>query len=161
MKRKKLKVDLAELVFAMEMGDNMERSGYLDIETGEIIDMPDDIMRGVEEGRAESLVVDWDEELAEIAEKILGDEKNRFLPIPKRESRDGYEIMVSFTKTVTNKGLKEKCRMPLAARARSGDSGPSLTGIPKNWRSGMHSRMIGCGMKRLSGCSITASSRFR
>lgn len=117
MKRKKLKVDLAELVFAMEMGDNMERNGYLDIETGEIIDMPDDIMRGVEEGRAESLVVDWDEELAEIAEKILGDEKNRFLPIPKRESRDGYEIMVSFTRSVTNKGLKEKLSDALGGKS--------------------------------------------
>jgi hypothetical protein len=67
-KRKKLKVDLGELVFAMEMGDNMERSGYLETETGGIIDMPDDIMRGVEEGRTVSLVVNWDEELAVVAE---------------------------------------------------------------------------------------------
>lgn len=108
MKRKKLKVDLNELVFAMELGDNMERSGYLDTETGEIIDMPDDIMRGVEDGDTDSILVDWDEELAAIAEKILSDEQHRFLLIPKRESREGCEIMVSFAGTVTNTGLKEK-----------------------------------------------------
>jgi hypothetical protein len=94
-KRKKLKIDLDELVFAMEMGENMERSGYLDTETGEIIDMPDDVMRGVEDGDADSILVDWDDDLAEVAETILGDEKNRFLLIPKRESREEYEIMAS------------------------------------------------------------------
>lgn len=113
MKRKKLKIDLSELVFAMEMGDNMERSGYLDTETGAIIDMPDDIMRGVENGETDSVLVEWDEELADVAEKILSDEKNRFLLIPKRESREGYEIMVSFAGTVANKGLKEKLMIAL------------------------------------------------
>lgn len=111
--RKKLKVDLSELVFEMELGDNMERSGYLDTETGEIIDMPDDIMRGVEEGEPGSVLVEWDEELAEIADKILSDEKNRFLLIPRRESSEGYEIMVSFTGTVAGKELKAKLTVAL------------------------------------------------
>lgn len=112
-KRKKLKVDLGELVFAMEMGDNRERSGYLDTETGGIIDMPDDIMRGVEEGRTVSLVVDWDEELAETADKILSDETNRFLLIPRRESHEGYEVMVSFSGTVEDRKLNEKLKIAL------------------------------------------------
>jgi len=111
--RKKLKVDLSELVFEMEMGDNMERSGYLDTETGEIIDMPDDIMRTVEDGETGSVLVDWDEELAETADKILSDEKRRFLLIRRRESREGYEMMVSFTGTVAGKGLKEKLTVAL------------------------------------------------
>ncbi len=113
MKRKKLKVDLSELVFAMEMGDNMERSGYLDTETGEIIDLPDDIMRAVEDGETESLAVDWDEDLAETAENILGDEANRYLLIPRRESREGYEVMVAFTGAVEDKHLGEKLGIAL------------------------------------------------
>ncbi len=110
---KKLKVDLKELVSEMEMGENMELTGYLDTETGELISMSDDIMRGVEEGRTESLVVDWDDDLAEVAEKILGDEKNRFLLIPKRESREGYEIMASFADSASKKGLREKLAIAL------------------------------------------------
>lgn len=116
MKKKKLKVDLNELVFAMEMGDNMERSGYLDTETGEVIDMPDDIMRAVEDGETESALVDWDEELAETADKILSDEKNRFLLIPKSESREGYDLMVDFAETVKDKGLREKLAIALNGR---------------------------------------------
>ncbi len=112
-KRKKLKVDLSELIFEMELGDNMERSGYLDTETGEIIDMPDDIMRAVEDGESESALVERDEDLAETAEQILSDEQNRFLPIPKRESREGYEIMVAFAESVKNKGLQEKLSIAL------------------------------------------------
>jgi hypothetical protein len=77
--------------------------------------MPDDIMRGVEDGNTDSVLVDWDEELAAIAEKILS-EKNRFLLLPKRESREGYGIMVSFAGTVTNKELKEKMTIALDGR---------------------------------------------
>ncbi|MDH4164421.1 MAG: UPF0158 family protein [Nitrospirota bacterium] len=97
----------------MELGDNMERSGYLDTETGEVIDMPDDIMRAVEDGETESALVEWDEELEATADRILSDDQNRYLPILKRESREGYEIMVSFTGTVTNTSLKEKLSIAL------------------------------------------------
>src|SRR4030067_2260359 len=87
---KKLKVDLKELVSEMEMGENMELTGYLDTETGEIISMPDNVMRAVE-GSNEAIgeLADWEQELVKTAEYILGDEKNRFLLIPKRESREG------------------------------------------------------------------------
>jgi hypothetical protein len=106
---KKLKVDLKELVSEMEMGDNLELSGYLDTETGEIISMPDNVMRAVEDGdEAIADLADWEEDIAETAEKILSDEKNRFLLIPKRESREGYELMAAFAETVTSKGLREK-----------------------------------------------------
>ncbi len=111
--RKKLKVDLSELVFEMEMGDNMERSGYLDTETGEIIDMPDDVMRAVDDGKTGEDLAEWDEDLAEVAEKILGDETNRFLLIPKRESGEGYEVMVSFARSVEDRKLKEKLEVAL------------------------------------------------
>lgn len=85
---KKLKVDLNELVSEMEMGENMELSGYLDTETGEIISTPDNVMSAVEESdEAIEDLADWEQELVATAEKIPGDEKNRFLLIPKCESR--------------------------------------------------------------------------
>ncbi|MEK6742169.1 MAG: UPF0158 family protein [Nitrospirota bacterium] len=111
--RKKLKVDLSELVFAMELGETMERSGYLDTETGAIIDMPDDIIRAVEDGETESALVDWDDELAEKADAILSDEKYRFLLIPKRDSREAYDLMADFAESVKDKGLREKLAIAL------------------------------------------------
>ena len=111
---KKLKVDLKELVSEMEMGENLELSGYLDTETGEIISMPDNVMRAVENSdEAIADLADWEEDIAETAEKILSDEKDRFLLISKRESREGYEIMVAFTASVRRKGLREKLSVAL------------------------------------------------
>lgn len=111
---KKLKIDLNELVSEMEMGDNLELTGYLDTETGEIISMPDSVMRAVEDGEEEiAALADWVEELAEVAENILGDEKNRFLLIPKRESREGFEIMAAFAESEKMKGLREKLSLAL------------------------------------------------
>ncbi len=49
-------------------------------------------------------------------ESILGDEKNRFLLIPKRESHEGYEIMVAFAESVRRKGLQEKLSLALNGR---------------------------------------------
>ena len=113
-KRKKLKVDLSELIFEMEMGENMELAGYLDTETGEIISMPDSVMRAVEDSdEAAEALPDWEQDLVETAENILGDEKNRFLPIPRCESREGYELMAAFTETVTSKVLREKLAVAL------------------------------------------------
>src|SRR4030067_3338578 len=81
---KKLKVDRKELVSEMEMGDNLELAGYLDTETGEIISMPDNVMRAVEDSdEAAEARPDWEQGLVESAGSILGDEKNRFLLIPK------------------------------------------------------------------------------
>ena len=115
--RKKLKVDLTELVSEMEMGDNLELSGYLDTETGEIISLPDNVMRAVEDSdEAAEALPEWEQELVETAENILGDEKNRFLLIPKRGSHEGYEIMVAFAESVRRKGLQEKLSLALNGR---------------------------------------------
>lgn len=112
--RKKLKLDLSELVHEMDLGDNLELSGYLDTETGEVISMPDSVMRAVEDSdEATEALPDWEQELVETAERILGDEKDRFLPIPRRESREGYELMTAFADTVKSKDLREKLAIAL------------------------------------------------
>jgi len=111
---KRLKVDLNELVSEMEMGENIELAGYLDTETGEIISMPDEVMRSVEDGEEKiERLPDWEQELVETAENILGDEKNRFLLIPKSESREGYETMAAFANSVRGKGLRDKLAIAL------------------------------------------------
>jgi hypothetical protein len=111
---KKLKVDLGELVHELELGENLELSGYLDTETGEIISMPDDVMRAAEDSDAAAEgLPDWEQELVETAESILGDEKNRYLLIPKRESREGYEIMVAFAESVRGTGLRDMLSVAL------------------------------------------------
>ncbi len=76
--------------------------------------MPDEVMRSVEDGEEKiERLPDWEQELVETAENILGDERNRFLLIPKHESREGFEIMVAFAESVRGKGLREKLLVAL------------------------------------------------
>jgi hypothetical protein len=159
---KKLKVDLKELISEMEMGENLELSGYLDTETGEIISMPDNVMRAVENSdEAIADLADWEEDTAETAEKILSDEKNRFLLIPKRESREGYEIMVAFTASVRRKGLREKLSVALNGKGAFRRFRSVLNDYPDELEQWYSSRMTGCGKKRSSGSFRTALSRCR
>lgn len=112
--RKKLKVNIPELASEMDMGDNLELTAYLDTKTGEIISLPDNVMRGIEDSDdAVKGLPDWEQELVETAGNILADEKNRFLMIPRRESREGYELMAAFAETVIRKGLREKLAIAL------------------------------------------------
>lgn len=112
--RKKLKVELGELAYEMDLGDQFELTAYLDTETGEVISMPDNVMRVVEDGgEAVENLLDWEQDLAGTAEQIFADEKNRFIEIPRCESREGYELMVAFAETVKSKGIREKLSIAL------------------------------------------------
>ena len=113
-RRKKLKVNIPELASEMDLGNNPELTAYLDTETGEIISMPDNVMRAAEQGGdAVADLADWEQELLQAAESIFGDDKNRFLEIPRRESYEGYNLMVAFAETVRSKGLREKLDIAL------------------------------------------------
>lgn len=112
--RRKLKVDLGEIVSEMDQGSHFELTAYLDTETGEVISMPDNVMRAVEDGDEEvESLSDWEQELAETAGSVFEDEKDRFLEIPRRESREGYELMAAFAETVESKRLREKLAIAL------------------------------------------------
>lgn len=111
---RKLKVNISELVSEMDLGDNYELTAYLDTETGEIISMPDNVMWAAEEGgEAVADLADWEKELLRTAESIFGDNENRFLEIPHRQSYEGYNLMVAFAETVHSKGLREKLAIAL------------------------------------------------
>lgn len=98
----------------MDQSDQFELTAYLDTETGEIISMPDNVMQAVEAGKEKvEWLSDWEQELLETAENVLGDNANRYLLIPRRKSREGYEVMVAFANTVEDKHLGEKLGIAL------------------------------------------------
>ena len=88
--KKSLKIDMEELCAAME-DSSWEHDRYLDLESGEIL-----------------LFSEYDdyEETKELREKI-DDTPDRYEPIPKAESYEGYEDMRSFIDTVENEHLAE------------------------------------------------------
>jgi hypothetical protein len=89
-KKKTLKIGLDELCDAME-NSSYEVEYYLDLETGEIL--------FVSEGMD-------DEETGKLKIQI-GEELDRYEPIPKAESYEGYRDMQAFIATVEDDHLSE------------------------------------------------------
>jgi len=89
-KKKTLKIDLDELCSAMD-NSSYENEYYLDLETGEILFL--------------SEYMD-DEEMENLRERI-DEEPDRYEPIPKAESHEGYEDMRDFIASVENEHLAE------------------------------------------------------
>src|SRR3990170_8305526 len=85
--------DLEELCFLFE-DSSCEHRSYLDLKTGEIIQIFDDIMDADEK-----------EELDDKVEEGLGE---RYITIPNAESYEGYKDMENFIETVKEVKLKEK-----------------------------------------------------
>jgi hypothetical protein len=90
MGKKALNINLDELCEAME-NSSYENEYFLDLETGEILFISDYLE---------------DEETSERKDRIEED-SNRYEPIPKAESYEGYQDMVDFIATVDNERLAE------------------------------------------------------
>ena len=88
--KKLLRINMDELCEAME-NSSYENEYYLDLETGEILFL--------------SEYMD-DEETERLRDKI-DEEPDRYEPIPKAESREGYKDMRDFIASVENEHLTE------------------------------------------------------
>ena len=112
---KKLKVDINELAFTMEISDEFDNAIFFDTETGEVVSIPNELMSAVESDDDEALqdLPDWEKDLIEIAENIVRDESGRYVDIPRKPSSEAYDLMVEFARSVTNSNLKEKLEIAL------------------------------------------------
>ena len=90
MEKKALNTSLDELCEAME-NSSYEHEYFLDLETGEILFISDYM---------------GDEETRELKDRIEEDAE-RYEPIPRAESNEGYEDMVDFIATVDDEHLVE------------------------------------------------------
>ncbi|MCX9084301.1 MAG: UPF0158 family protein [Candidatus Methanoperedens sp.] len=88
----KVSADLQEICFLFE-DSSCEHRGYLDIKTGEIIQIFDDIM-------------DPDEK--EFLDDKVDEGGERYIAIPNAQSHEGYQDMEDFIETVNSVKLKEK-----------------------------------------------------
>jgi DNA polymerase III alpha subunit len=93
--------DLQEICILFE-DSSCEHRGYLDLKTGEIIQIFDDIMDPDEK-----------EELDDKVEEGLG---KRYITIPNAESHEGYQDMEDFIETVKEVKLKEKLYNAIARK---------------------------------------------
>ena len=112
---KKLKVDLEMIANAMEDVARMDMEYYLDEETGEVIFIPEEVSRYVEEEdkNLRKELPDWQKEVVKLAQDILFNNPDRYICIPERPSYEGYNLMVEFTEKVEDELLREKLSIAL------------------------------------------------
>src|SRR3982074_712361 len=98
--RRKVRVDLQELRFAMEDA-TYEHQYFLDTQTGEVILV--------------SEMFDDEEAQRQLAE-IDAAEQGRYLQVPRADSREGYDDMQDFIHTVSDEHLQELLNVAIQGR---------------------------------------------
>jgi len=82
---------------------------YLDKESGDIINIPKELLKVVNGELEETALEDWHKELLQDAYAIKGAEEVRYIQIPNLEDTFLFNIMVEFTnKEVISREIKQK-----------------------------------------------------
>jgi len=99
---KKLKVDLEMIANAMDDVARVDMEYYLDKETGEVIFIPEEVSRYVEEEdkNLREELPDWQKEGVKLAQEILLKKPDRYIYIPEGLPYNGYDLMVEFAEKV-------------------------------------------------------------
>ncbi len=131
---RKLTVDLGELAFAME-SNFAETRTYLDLETGEVVAVGDDI-RGELEAIYEQMepdepadsprflelvaqrgLPDWQRQQLLVADQVERGYGERFIAVPQVDSHEAYRDMEDFIATVRSPHIRELLEVAITGRA--------------------------------------------
>jgi hypothetical protein len=138
---KKLKVNVAEIADAMESSYDGEHHHYLDIETGKIILILDEVQSAIENDNQEKIddFPDWEKDFVDETKQVLADTQGRYLEIPTLLPKDGYKQMEIFTEAVKNSSLKN---LPLLYMVRE-----PLEDLRMCWSNTLLKRSVGFHLK--------------
>lgn len=133
---RKLKIDMSDLEAAFATDQMSGMNYYLDLESGQVLMTTENDRRAADEFFEEMASEEDENELHTKFEKWLEEYDcpdwqvdsirnafviereflDRFIHIPKQESRDGYNDMVDFAETATNNRLRELLSVALNGR---------------------------------------------
>jgi len=145
---KKLKIDFDEVQKAMEDISREAFDYFLDIETGDVIILSEDIIERAQKVLCENIdddmaeyeevefdeetdLPDWMEEEIELALDIFLHEKGRYVRIPERNSREAYEAMQEFAQRLEDKPLQEEVKAILSGKGAFRKFKDALEPYPK------------------------------
>ncbi len=132
---KKLKVDVEEVAMIMDNHDRFGTQYYLDKETGETVAIPDEIVIALEQEDFREDLPKWELELLPVAKEI-SEGSERYEEIPVRPSGEAYRIMVDFTNSMRNPGLRSKLESAQHGRGafrRFKDALREFPDVEKEW----------------------------
>lgn len=144
---KRLRVNFDEIQKAMEDVVRDAFEYFLDLETGEVMALSEDITKEVMsrlgdtdeiEGHVEYIEYDeepdlpyWMEDEIELSLDILLDESGRYVRIPERDSSEAHKAMTGFIETLQNPVLEEELVSALNGKGAFRRFKDVLIGYPK------------------------------
>jgi hypothetical protein len=123
--RRKLHIDLDDLEEAFDDG-SLETAWYLSLETGQVVMVTDEIRTELErilkevasagderpgafaDALARRKLPEWMQESVQEAADVEDGYPDRYIAVPRAESRDGYEDMEEFIETIQADSLRER-----------------------------------------------------
>jgi hypothetical protein len=111
---RKLKIDWMELDAAFQSG-SWEMHYYLDLETGEVVLVTDEIAGHLEEPPDYELS-DWMQDALQVAEQVEKGYGTRYITIPQSDSHEDYRDMERFIYTVRNPRLQDRLWQAIQGR---------------------------------------------
>lgn len=112
--KRKLEINWMELDAAFQTG-SWEMQSYLDLETGEVVTVTDEVSRYLEEPPDEALS-DWMQEMLEVAQQVEEGYGTRYIAIPQADSHEDYRDMERFISTVRNDRLRDRLWQAIQGR---------------------------------------------
>jgi hypothetical protein len=131
---RRLPVDLDELAYALHNSDQLGTAHYLDLDTGEIVMITDEMRAEAEQinevieadaenydaafeaALAESDQPDWMKDGIRLVEVVEAGYGTRFIAVPPVDSHEAYEDMADFITTVTNRHTREHLAEAIAGK---------------------------------------------
>ena len=114
--KRKLKIELEELITAMEDARRDYNEYFLDRKTGEVIAVPEELLRAAQEedwGERKRCLLEWERSLTGVVEGIVLGEDPRWIRVPSVPTHEVYELMVEFAESVEDRHLGELPEMAL------------------------------------------------
>ncbi len=131
---KRLPVNLDELAYALHDSDQFGTAHYLDLNTGEIIMLTEEMRAeadeinvsieadvenydvAFEEALAQSAQPDWMMDGIRLASAVEAGYGTRYIAIPPVDSHEAYEDMAEFVASVTDRRIQEQLAEAIAGR---------------------------------------------
>lgn len=106
---KKLKINLDDLMSSFTFNSDGLSKEYLSLESGEIIHIPNEVARVVEDEKDPNILPQWELDLVPEAELVLIEEPDNYIEIPVIESSYFYNVMQEFAENeVKDENISDK-----------------------------------------------------
>ncbi len=113
---KKLKVDLEYIAICMDDQDRLDQNYYLDLENGETIMLPREVIDALEDEELLKSLPQGQLKLVDLAKDILAGNP-RYVEIPVKKRKEGFNDILEFAEKINNSRIKEKITILLHGKA--------------------------------------------